>query len=134
MNIHPCLFVSFATTKLDQNSQKKKDQPNFCYYDLCRMIGCTTQEQINSSALAGTSACLMLLRSLLDSIPLYRWTKVREFRSTSPSTHYCLPVLCSAGVRFPRSSTSKSRERREGDFSSSSLTHPPSRTRHHSYK
>ena len=45
----------------------------------------------------------------------------------SPSTHYCLPVLCSAGVRFPRSSTSKSRERRERETSppAASLIHHP---------
>ena len=127
---HPSLFICFLChNKIGSNSQKKKDQPNFCYYDLCRMIWCTTQEQINSSALSGTSACLMLLRSLLDSIPWYRWTKVREFRWTSPSTHYCLPVLWSAGVRFLRSSTSKQRNR-EGDFwllppGSSSLIHRP---------
>ena len=40
----------------------------------------------------------------------------------SPSKHYCLPVLCSAGVRFPRSSTSKQRNREGATSPTASFT------------
>ena len=53
----------------------------------------------------------------------YREIKnVREFRWMSPSKHYCLPVLCSAGVRFPRSSTSKQRNREGATSPTASFT------------